>query len=329
MPWETDTVTGHLELMTAVRDFLTTNTDLVSAGQEWTVLKEETIAAASMVSDSGPNYPSGGYGANFRDIYLQAPGLAGTDEIYINLRSYEVPALGTYNWMMASAIAFDTLAKWTQQPGSSKDPSSNYYWPTMLLTNSTITYWIVASGRRFILVCKIGGDFLIAYCGFFLPYALPSEYPYPVICAGMTADHVALFSSTTHIGNFYCWKNSSSYTGGFLRKPDGIYGKIDCSSYNPATHIALFPWCLDGPSLYWNITGNLDGSVPLMPAVLYTFANNLSVFGELDGVYYLPGKHTVVLPLAEDIVQIGGVNYLIIQNIASANSWELAAIRLE
>src|SRR5690349_2247020 len=68
MALETGTATDWLDFYNKLRDFLTTNADLVADGQEWTQIAGEV-----------------GTLGNADEIVLQGPGLAGADEIIVGI----------------------------------------------------------------------------------------------------------------------------------------------------------------------------------------------------------------------------------------------------
>lgn len=99
---------GYDLLLTALRDFLTTDAALVSLSQNWVVEKEETISTYSISGIS--NQPS--YTGDFRDLYLRGPGLAQQDNIHVNIRAYQSSPSSIYNWYIQGATAFDTGQAW-------------------------------------------------------------------------------------------------------------------------------------------------------------------------------------------------------------------------
>jgi hypothetical protein len=329
MPWATGIVTGHLNLLDAVKTFLTTNVDLVAAGQEWTALKDEVITSYAMTSPTVTS-PTDGYGATFRGLYLRGPGLAGTDAIHVNILTYEAPGVGAYNWMVQGATGYDGGLLWHQQPGASLSGATFRY---LTLNASTIEYWIIANGRRFILTCKIGGDFYSIYCGLYLPYALPSEYPYPLAVSGVTNDVNALPNNAT-MSNFW---HSLYDNPMMLRHVDGAWlSSMAITLYTTqlptSANFVIWPWSpqnifISSFSVHsWE--GHIDGSFTLLPATLLSMYSGGNVYGELDGVFYIPGVSKVTSPVSEDLVLIGGTNYLVVQDIERATEFSFAALKL-
>jgi hypothetical protein len=319
--WATGTVTGHLNLLDALKTFLTTDANLVAASEEWTVEKDETIASYAMTSPT-VTAPSGGFGSTFRDLYLTGPGLAGADEIHVNIRTYEAPTLGVYNWMIQGATDYDGGLPWHRQPNNSWYSSAFRY---LTLSNSTIDYWFVANGRRFIVIVKISGDFHVSYCGFILPYALPSENPYPLLVTGVTNDVNALPSSTS-MSNFWL---SDYDEPAMFRHRDSLWLRSSLLTSIPTSAaFGFWPWYPIRSQIYQPI-GNSDGTFSLLPCTLLSGYDNGNVYGEAEGVFYVPGLSPVVSPLSEDTISVGGTDYLVVQNIDKTGQYDYAAIRLD
>jgi hypothetical protein len=55
---------------------------------------------------------------------------------------------------------------------------------SMPLWDTTIPYWFVVSGRRIIVSREGRHDLSDVYLGFYLPFASPNQYPYPLAVGG-------------------------------------------------------------------------------------------------------------------------------------------------
>ena len=160
MAWETGTATDHDDLLDKLITFLTTDSGLVAANQEWMVLKDEEPV-------------------DERYVYLRGPGLADNDQIHANIRRFYNPGTNAYNWEFRGATSYDGGIAYASQPGTS---DMSY----LCLANLSMTYWFFANGRRFIVIAKIGTVYTSAYAGLIMPYALPSEYLYPLFIGATT-----------------------------------------------------------------------------------------------------------------------------------------------
>ena len=309
--YESGTATDYDDLLTKLRDFLTTDTTLVSASEHWVVEKEETISTYSMSGVSGTQT----YTGNFRDIYLRGPGLSQTDNIYINLRQYQNSVASLYNWAISGATDYESTSDWESQPNNSLVSGHFSY---LSLPNAAIDYLFVANGRRFIVQVSFEGDTYVIYCGYILPYALPSEYPYPLFISGTTSSIEVTYATST-VQNFYSNSNNSKSA---LRQPNGVWRATGSGA---TTQITSWPWKVAGGT-YWDLRGNLDGTFSVIPGKLYCEVDNGNVWGNLEGLYYVPKTGTANLA-AGDTLSISGTDYMVIQNGQQLDEHEYCAIR--
>jgi hypothetical protein len=103
-------------------------------------------------------------GAGEYELILNGPG-SGSDEIFVGIQTYSNVGGDYYNWKMAGFTGYTGGILFSNQPGCTAGR-----WPRMLLSNSNISYWFVANGRRFIVVAKISGVYEACYLGFHWPY---------------------------------------------------------------------------------------------------------------------------------------------------------------
>jgi hypothetical protein len=307
------TATDYNDLLTKLRDFLTTDATLVAANEHWVVEKEDpTVATYTMTGVAGTQT----YTGSFRDIYMRAPGLSQTDNIYINFRRYQNSVTSLYNWAISGATGYEASSKWESQPNNSLVSGHFSY---ISLPNAAINYTIVANGRRFLMYVSFEGDTYVIYCGYILPYGLPSEYPYPLFISGTTSSIEITYSNST-VQNFYA--NTSS-TRSALRQPNGVWRATGGSE---TTNITSWPWKVAG-STYWNLLGNLDGSFTLLPSRVYCEADNGNVWGEYEGLYYVTKVGAANNLAAGDTITIDAVVYLVAQNGQQLDDNEYCAIR--
>lgn len=306
-------VNGSDNLLTALITFLSTNTDLVTANQEWVILDDNTVGAE-------------------RFVYLKGTGLSELDEIYIGIRSYLDLSTNAYNWGIIGMTGYDSGLSFDLQPGASSQC-------VLCLSNlSGMEYWIIANGRRFILIVKIGTVYVSSYCGFLLPYATPGEYPYPLYIGATSYLESQLYSDSGLVTSAF-WKmgqsknDSSHATGCLLRLPSGVWLAFTQDRVNPSetTKIGrIWPYfSTDGSAVDYGI-GDLDlintGEYSLLEVILYTKEyDDGNVYGSLEGVFHLPGSGIS----SEDTVTISLDTYLLIQNIEDVSRNDFAALLLE
>ncbi len=249
-----------------------------------------------------------------RIAYLQGPGLSGTDAIHVNIRQFKNVPSDYYNWQIRGAVAYNSLVPFDQQPGVS--PAAN-----LPLWQSAIPYWVIANGRRFILIAKVSTTYQTLYGGFILPYATSAEMPYPLF-VGASASTVLRWSDGSYrLSSFW----DSAQTTSYIRHFDGAW--LEIANFQARTDTqrveltpnTCWPWEQD-----WAIGRNQDASYGLLPAVLHASYSGANVYGELDGVYFVSGFSNA----AEDIMDIGSDDYLVVQSAYRTGRRDYAAIKL-
>lgn len=293
MAVETGTATDYADLFTRLRTFLTTNAELVAAGQNWTELAHKTD------------------GTYLEESYLRGPGLSGTDEIYVQVGRQESLPGDWFNWVLAGGINYEPLNSWGNQAGK----SSNV---VLTLWNSAIPYWFIANGRRFIVVAKVSTVYVAAYAGLILPYATSTEYPYPIYIGANSPSDVRWSNTSSSTGNFWDCAEGSA----FMRHVDGTWYPVRNTS---TTGGLTWPWTgFTRDYIDFPIT-DMSGGHPLMPAIILNTQFGGLVAGEFDGVFHTTGYGTA----SENIITADGTPYLVVQNVFRTGRQNYAAIKLE
>lgn len=318
---------GHAALYETLLNFLTTHPDLVAAGQEWSVVFDGANVA----------------GGDLTDKLLRGPGLAGQDQVYVGLRAVAIPASDQY-WIEARGATGPMATARHYGDHIKSQPST----VRMFTDSGTIEYWIVANGRRFIVVLKISTVFEAMYAGLFLPYAAPLSYPYPMMVAGSSppsgygvspatwrseseyhthftnpngapnANSNAIETSFWLLDPLGQWIRSNSGTtpnvliGGRSTQGDMFVTTHDSTTYSPHTIDALMLDALGGGRL-------------MTPYTLLQKSPSVQTFGIMDGVFSVGG----VANAAENIIQQGGVDHLVVQNVFRSTFYDYWTLRLE
>lgn len=238
------------------------------------------------------------------EVIMLAPGLSGTEEIYLGFRSYHDVTADVYNILVGVFTGYTAAVGFELQPGASYAGVPTH--------NQRIDYWMTFNGQRIAMGLKVGTPvYENLYAGKFLPYATPSAYPYPVGCLGaLVGESVTRFSETTH--DFYLRGSSDRAR---VRGPGGWeQGKF-------------WPWgnaFLTGNSSAINNSAlrDVEGQYPLMPVEVYT---NNGMLGQLDGVYHVSGFDNVV----ENTVTVGADTYVVMQSVGRTGHTDYYALRLD
>lgn len=296
------TATDYIDLLDQLRLFLTTNADLVAAGQQWQQLRWQERPDAA-----------GEY-----ELIVKGPGLAGTDEIFAGIRTYSDVGADYYNWELGPMLGYDADFAWASQPGLA--PATR---PQVCLWNSAISYWMVANGRRFVVVPKVSTVYELAHMGLILPYGPPSALPHPYFCAGSHSQANERWSDTSSYHSHGVTRpksttptNSLLYTGEQWR----YFGSSISATYRGG----LYPY-FDGPAtVFSSLRANIDGGRTLLP-IQPCFQSPDAMYGELDGCYWVSGHGNA----AENIVTVDGVDHLVVPNVHRAGVLDYWALRLE
>lgn len=250
------------------------------------------------------------------ELYMKAPGLAQADEIFINFHTFFNEDADYYNISMCGALGFETVESYTTQPGKGTGVS-------MALWQFQIPYWIVADGRRLIITCKISTNYMSAYAGLILPYATPSEYPYPLYIGGPYAETSGLrWSSESHNHRSFfdpCYAYIYTIEGTWL----AVQNKY-ASGANEAS---------PGTTNIWPYTENIayyirqsPGDIyPLLPMVLHTDQNGGNVYGELAGCFWTPGFANA----SENTIVVNGTDYVVLQDVYRTSNLDYYALKLD
>lgn len=312
MAVEIGTASDWLDLMTRLRDFLKTDTTLVADGENWTQLAGPTGALSST-----------------DEIVLKAPGLAGADEILLGIsQSTSVPG-DYYNLVLQGLVSHNPAEPIGNQANRSGAR-------VLTLWQSATPYWFVANGRRVIVVAKVSTVYVCAYAGFILPYCEPTSWPYPLFVGGVGNNLTRRWSASNE------WQHSSFFSSGEFGSaiclPDTSWkgvvnqnGSGASGGGRPTDSALVYPWRwedLGFNDLFGNnvsIRDNIDGSYALEPAELMVQQPFPGVLGVLQGVYKISG----FAQSSENIVTVGGVDHLVVQNVYRTGINDYAAIALE
>lgn len=305
MATQIGTATNFLDLYNKLRDFLTSNSTLVGLGQNWTQI-------------AGPT----GTLTGVDQIVLKGPGLAGDDEVLVTIKPYVNATLATYNLGIRGLVSYN--------PGLGIDAQVNQSSLVVLpLWNSPIDFWFIANGRRFMVVARVSTYWMTCYAGLILPYVLPDAWPYPLFVGGCNRGGdtgLQEIWSTTGRTNRSFWNGTNTSTGRLLL-PDVLWYDVSNwndtgsgdGSFNTGINVNPFRWD------YAELIANLDGSYPLQPATLVCDVPYQAQLGRLDGMF----QAIAIGNAAGNIIQTGGVDHIVAQNVYRTARYDYAAFALQ
>ena len=241
-----------------------------------------------------------------RELILKGVGYSGEEEIFVGFRTYQNADADYYNLVAAGFTGYVAGNPFDNQPGAMLSGVPAH--------NQRIDYWLTLNPQRIALAMKVGTPvYESAYVGKFLPYARPSQYPYPLACAGMLSGAPATRFSETNHGMPYKGDRANMR----MRFNDGAWRTPHC-----------YPW---GNSF---ITGTASGRnnlrlrdtggiYHLMAIELHDDSANM--WGALDGIFYISGFNNAV----ENTLTIEGVNYTVVQDVSRTGHNDYYAMRLD
>lgn len=318
MAYESGTAATERELLQKLDTFLTTHPDLVDSGEHWTQIWSGSLAATATTAERL------GY------VWV-APGSAGADQIYIAGQTNNSISADTYNLFFGGGTYFNPAAvSGVPTIGNGLvNPSPNV---GLCAAATPFRYWLIANGRRFIVITAINTVYSSAYCGFMLPTVTPGEYPYPLVIAGSTDSTLRRYSLATDYNASISDPRSPSC---WLMYPDqgwrDFYGSVVNGASTGGSLRYLTPRGVQRYSS--NAGGVLQGmgatpgeTYPLWPVEFRALeTTGYNYFGRMDGVCWLPGLSRA----AEDIIDTDeGRAFLVVQNAFRVNTYDYFAVEL-
>lgn len=247
------------------------------------------------------------------ELLLKGTGLAGADEIYVGIQTNSSIAGDYYNWNIVGALGYSSGQAFNYQPGAYAVTGA----PSLLLANFPMTYHLVATGRRFILVVNISTVWVSMHAGFLIPYMPPSRLPYPAMLCGSNVSTTLRWSTTTTHNNAIVYSAST----GAVRMYDGEWRQLSNNSSNFGT----WPRSYYSYASAHSITKNTDDTYTLFPLILHMKSPIGRVWGEIEGAYFLCG----VGQAAGNEIEVNGDTYLVIQDVWRTGLNDYWALKLE
>lgn len=287
-------------------------------GDQWTIATTQNgLSAANTVwtqlAYNGTSYTAG-IDTVTAEYYWKAPGLSGSEAIYLNTRAYYNTTNDYYNIELRGAQGYQSTANFVSQPGIS--PASY-----VLLWNQSMPYWFIANGQRVIVFAKVSTVYESLYMGKFLPYGTPSQYPYPVLIGG-TCDGMDYRFSDTSYHHLSFWDPTNLQ----LCYIDNTWITVQNwgnSGQQPQVN-NVWPWVYGGSSrMTWG-SQLLNGGYGIFPARIESNSPANNIFGELDGVGFVTGNSNS----SESTINDGTNTWTVFQNVFRTAADNYVAIKM-
>lgn len=277
MAFTTGTATDYHDLLNKLRLYL--------VAQGWTQL---AWTAPATLTDVGT-------------LQVRGPGAGAGKQVFVNIQSNHRTADNSYGWKIRGANAYTAGAAWGMQPGESPDVYFNL-WP------NTLNYWFYVNDRRFIVIAKIGVIYPSMYAGFFLPFALPDEYPFPLYIAGNCSSLQPYNYALSECRFFVDPGMNAAYykrrlTGDWAALRNHSQGSAALDSVFAENSVHLWPHRCgraygNNPPSFWEyrwlqtMKPNASGELPMFtPHIMDTYMRKM--VGALDGVYVTGGFNRI------------------------------------
>lgn len=233
-----------------------------------------------------------------RELILKGQGYSGTEEIYVGVYAYQNAGADYYNLCVATFTGYVPNNTFLTQPG--------FFQSGVPAHNQRIDYWLTVNPQRIACCMKVGTPvYEHFYIGKFFPYARPSQYPYPIVCAGMLSGAPA--TRYSDISHSMPYKGSRVNLG--MRFNTGIY-------LQPASA----PWTNTYISGGTTQLRDANNFYPLLPIILWDATNGF--YGELDGVCYISGFNNVVENTC-------GNEWVVFQDVSRTGFSDYIALKLD
>ena len=345
----TVTSVGAHEYWRVIIDTLQNGSTILSIGSLLLLTSDETVA----------NH----FGS---EVILKARGNAATEEIFTGIRSEYDASGGWYNLFLNGYTGYNpNETSWFKQPGALPgfDQASivRCAVPMIPCWDTTMPYWFSASGRSFRMGVKVSTNYEGGYLGFFLPYATPGQYPYPLAIGGSLVPNIGdrssawRYSYVSHYHGVFCGPGGSVYGSSeqpnnstlYIRGSDGawrwfsnrpnttstsesIFGPTVVASQPYAASGAIrtvWPHCVNdqwgsGKLPYRECIG---GGYILQPVIPLQNTPVKAVLGELEGIYIISGYENS----PENTLTYNGKTVTVFQNAYRNTVHEFWALSLD
>lgn len=338
MPFIQGTATDYLDLLDQFVTFVTDSSAQQTPGTPGPGMGPTEVWAVNANTTSG--FTVDGV------VYLEAPGVSGTENIFVNIKTISDVGNQFFLWRLQGATSFDSVIQLSGDDPNAQPGAINIFedsvlkQPRFLLDDDSFNFTIVANGRRAVIKCNIGTNIETMYVGFLTPFANPTEYPVPIFIGGTHSADAA----TTVTGGDHFWMlyDNTTATGdgssSYLRGPDGVWyrlrdignsvftGKPTATEETMLMHPPSFN--IDGGDvIYTNRVPPEHIKWPCMPCINEGGAPSnpqVNAMGVLDGVFWTPGFNIST----DDLLQESGIDFLVFENIFRKGWRDFACVQL-
>jgi len=258
-------------------------------------------------------------------VFLKGTGDAGLDAIFVGVECYESVGAGYFNWEITGAFGYLSGRSFKDMPHANPlEWCFAYFW------NQSIPYWMVATPRRIIVVAKVSTTYQMVHLGLGTPVGTTAQYPYPLLIGGSggtgrkaqnySASSAAFWNTLLRLANV------DQANGGFV-SPGGAWHPINSNTMWTNNTFNSRAGCISSPyySQISNLVKSLDGSYLLDQMYIVGPPDTCKgVLASVEGLFRVSGFQNT----AENIITVGGINYLVVPDTSRASISDFCALRL-
>ena len=264
-------------------------------------------------------------------LSVEAPGDGPTQRVFLNFNTTFDVGNNFYTWRPYGATSYDSALSFPSQTNATPEVH-------LLLTDAALEYWFYGNTRRAIAIVRSGSNYMSMYCGFFLPFSLPSEHAFPMY-VGASYPSAAL----PGVANS---RNSSIAdpgvgTANYMRRSALAYRELEnqassASAISPSTGQRAFIWpaktsnshtASSGTITLWNnggfesIKNNANDESPIAQCTIMDTVEGAPI-GALEGVFSTSGFGRS----AEQTLTRGGRTFRLFQRAFRTNPGDFFAV---
>lgn len=263
-------------------------------------------------------------GGNFPLVKLTLQGNKNSNWFNLGLQSGVSTTNTIYDIGNSETLTYATLV----------NPSDITYCPSIDAVGvDNITYWLVVNERRFVCAAKADTIYTGCYGGLFLPYGTPAQYPYPMLvgaCSGLEDASIADADDNTRT---FVDPGEGSLQ---VYRPDNTWWDFNNFDFDSRDYVRnVWPYdkirgttdedevFLFGHTSIGTIAA--EQAYPTFPCILHEESPQSNVLGEMEGVFAVSGFNNA----SENIISIGGVDHLVVQDMFRTDLGNYWAMKLE
>jgi len=264
-------------------------------------------------------------GLLLKECWLKNSGGTYKEAVYCGIREAQYLPANFWQWNLNGDYALgnppsdDAHWNWNSYKTARTTYDATYehysYHPSIALKDDSIAYWFYSNKNRIIVVARVTGTiYETAYIGIGLRFSSPDRFAYPVLVIGSIYGNYN-YASTLAQHSFIV-----EAAGGY---PLWIYGKSG-NFVSATSRKALVP---RGSFTDLGSMTSTAGQIVLFPCFVREWdgASIYSLLTQLDGVYAILNDEVE----SEDLIQVGGQDYLVIQNIFRTTHKDYLAIKMD